>query len=66
MITAIWLLVLQASLGAVDTLYDHEYRLRLADRAHSRLELRLHAARDFAYAVIIGTLGFVTWQGAFA
>ena len=45
MITAIWLLVLQASLGAFDTLYYHEYRLRLADRAHSRLELRLHAPR---------------------
>ena len=66
MITAIWLLVLQASLGAFDTLYYHEYRLRLADRAHSRLELRLHAARDFAYAVIIGSLGFVTWAVGFA
>ena len=66
MITAIWLLVLQASLGAFDTLYYHEYRLRLANLAHSRLELRLHAARDFAYAIIIGSLGFVTWRGAFA
>lgn len=66
MITAIWLLVLQASLGAFDTLYYHEYRLRLADQAHSRLELRLHAARDFAYAVIVGSLGFVTWRGSFA
>ena len=66
MITAIWLLVLQASLGAFDTLYYHEYRLRLANLAHSRLELRLHAARDFAYAMIIGSLGFVTWRGAFA
>ena len=28
--TAIWLLLLQASLGAFDTLYYHEYRLQLA------------------------------------
>jgi hypothetical protein len=64
--TAIWLLLLQASLGAFDTLYYHEYRLKLAYGVRTRVELRLHASRDFAYAIIIGTLGFVTWQGAFA
>jgi len=63
---AIWLLLLQASLGAFDTLYYHEYKLQLATHAHTTLELRLHAARDFAYAIIIGSLGFVTWTGAFA
>lgn len=65
MTTAIWLLLLQASLGAFDTLYYHEYRLKLAHGVHTRVELRLHATRDFAYAIIIGTLGFVTWCGAF-
>ena len=64
--TAIWLLLLQASLGAFDTLYYHEYRLKLADGLHTKVELRLHASRDFAYAIIIGSLGFVTWNGAFA
>ncbi|MEW5882683.1 MAG: hypothetical protein AB1725_00470 [Armatimonadota bacterium] len=63
---AIWLLLVQATLGAFDTVYYHEYRLRLPHGEHTTLELRLHAARDFAYAVIIGTLGFVTWQGAWA
>jgi hypothetical protein len=63
MSTAIWLLLLQASLGAFDTLYYHEYRLRLPHATHTSLELRLHAVRDFAYAVIIGSLGFVTWNG---
>jgi hypothetical protein len=63
---AIWLLLVQASLGAFDTLYYHEYRLRLPYGVHTRVELRLHAARDFAYAIIIGSLGFVTWHGAFA
>ena len=64
--TAIWLLLVQASLGAFDTLYYHEYRLRLAHSSHTGLELRLHATRDFAYAIIIGSLGFVTWHGAFS
>lgn len=63
--TAIWLLLAQASLGAFDTLYYHEYKLRLASGTHTGLELRLHATRDFAYAIIIGSLGFLTWNGAF-
>jgi hypothetical protein len=64
--TAIWLLLLQASLGAFDTLYYHEYKLKLPAGDHTAVELRLHAARDFAYAIIIGTLGFVTWTGVCA
>jgi hypothetical protein len=64
--TAIWLLLVQASLGAFDTLYYHEYKLKLPTGLHTRLELRLHAARDFAYAIIIGSLGFVTWNGVLA
>ena len=51
-LTPIWLLLLQASLGAFDTLYYHEYRLKLASGLHARVELRLHASRDFAYAII--------------
>jgi len=64
--TAIWLLFVQALLGAFDTLYYHEYRLRLPHGSGTRTELRLHASRDFAYAVIIGSLGFVTWNGSLA
>ena len=64
--TAIWLLLVQASLGAFDTLYYHEYKLKLPLGEHTGVELRLHASRDFAYAIIIGSLGFVTWNGLFA
>jgi hypothetical protein len=64
--TAIWLLFVQALLGAFDTLYYHEYRLRLPHGHAAGTELRLHAARDFAYAVIIGSLGFLTWNGSLA
>jgi hypothetical protein len=63
---AIWLLFVQALLGAFDTLYYHEYRLRLANRHGTRTELRLHASRDVAYAGIIGSLGFLTWNGSLA
>ena len=63
---AIWLLFVPALLGAFDTLYYHEFRLRLPHGHGTTTELRLHASRDFAYAVIIGTLGFVTWNGVFA
>jgi hypothetical protein len=66
MTVAIWLLFAQALLGAFDTLYYHEYRLRLPHARGTSLELRLHAARDFAYAIIIGTLGFLTWNGRLA
>lgn len=63
---AIWLLLIQASLGAFDTLYYHEYKLQLAHGDHTKTELKLHATRDFAYAIIIGSLGFVIWQGPLA
>ena len=66
MTVAIWLLFVQALLGAFDTLYYHEFRLRLPHGQGTTTELRLHASRDFAYAIIIGTLGFVTWNGALA
>ena len=63
---AIWILLLQASLGAFDTLYYHEYKLKLAHGDHTQTELKLHATRDFCYAFIIGSLGFATCNGLFA
>ena len=63
---AIWILLVQATLGAFDTLYYHEYKLKLPQGDHTKTELKLHAVRDFCYAIIIGSLGFVTWQGGFA
>lgn len=63
---AIWILLVQATLGAFDTLYYHEYKLRLPHGDHTAIELRLHAVRDFCYAIIIASLGFVTWNGTWA
>src|SRR5260370_4352630 len=64
MATALWLLAVQGVIGAFDTLYYHEWRARLPARGiQAAAELRLHALRDFLYAVIFGTLPWLAWQG---
>lgn len=63
---ALILLVVQGLLGAFDTLYFHEWKLRLPAHPRARLELTLHAARDFFYAVLLGSIPWVTWDGALA
>ncbi len=67
MSTVLWLLVVQGALGAFDTLYYHEWRARLpAGVPGTRPELLLHAARDFLYALLFGSLPWVQWRGAWA
>ena len=64
MVTVLWLLLLQGSIGAFDTLYYHEWRARLAANApHTAPELRLHAVRAFLYAVLFSTLPWLDWHG---
>jgi hypothetical protein len=64
---ALWLLAIQGVLGAFDTLYYHEWRARLpAAGPSARVELGLHAARDFIYAIVFATLPWVAWQGWWA
>jgi uncharacterized protein len=63
---AILFLIAQGALGAFDTLWYHEYKLRLPHALSARSELRLHAARDFAYAVIFASLAWVEWHGTLA
>lgn len=63
MITAIYLLLAQGILGAFDTLWYHEYQQQLPRNQTAKVELRLHAARDFAYAIVFGSLGWFTWNG---
>jgi hypothetical protein len=61
---ALWLLAIQGLIGAFDTLYYHEWRARLpALGAAAASELKLHAARDFFYAVLFGTLPWLAWHG---
>jgi hypothetical protein len=63
---AILFLLAQGALGTFDTLWYHEYKLRLPHMNSARSELRLHAARDFAYAVIFASLAWVEWRGVLA
>src|SRR5438067_9743763 len=64
MLTALWLLAIQGIIGAFDTLYYHEWRARLPGRIPGTApELRLHALRDFLYAVLFATLPWLAFQG---
>jgi hypothetical protein len=63
MIAAVAILLVQSCLGAFDTLWYHEYRLRLRYQSSARYELALHASRDFIYAVIFVSLAWISWNG---
>lgn len=61
---ALWLLAVQGAIGAFDTLYYHEWRARLPARGKAAApELKLHAGRDFLYAVLFGSLPWLAWKG---
>lgn len=61
---ALWLLAIQGVIGAFDTLYYHEWRARLPARGRdAAAELRLHAGRDFFYAILFATLPWLGWHG---
>jgi hypothetical protein len=64
MTAALEILLVMGTLGALDTFYYHEWKLRLPETPTARRELRLHATRDFAYAVVFGSLAWTTWNGA--
>src|SRR6185295_13432081 len=62
--TALLFLLAVGILGAFDTIYYHEWNLRLPEASFAGRELKLHAARDFVYAILFGSLGWVGWHGA--
>lgn len=65
--TVVGILLCQGVCGAVDTLYYHEWRVRLPGMgSRARSELTLHAMRDFAYAIIFAGISTVAWQGTWA
>jgi hypothetical protein len=66
MTTALTLLLVQGCLGAFDTLWYHELRLRLTHNPSARKELMLHSTRDFIYSVLFGSLAWLTWDGFWA
>jgi uncharacterized protein (TIGR01777 family) len=67
MTQVLWtLLGLQLALGAFDILYHHELTERLAWRPSQQRELRLHGARNLAYAVLFAAIGWCRPLGAAA
>ena len=65
--TLLWsLIAVQIAMGAFDTLYHHELTERLAWRPSQRGELRLHAVRNWLYALLFLTLGFAEPKGLLA
>jgi len=57
------LLAVQGALGALDTLYFHEWRARLPSHPEMRGELGLHAARSGIYGLVFCTLPWIAWTG---
>jgi hypothetical protein len=66
MITAIWLLIVQGALGALDTLWYHEWKVALHSRAGARRELVLHSSRNFCYAALYALLAGWELHGTYA
>lgn len=60
------LLTFQTLLGALDTFWNHEFVERLPRRRAARVELALHAAREFAYCFVFLALAWREWHGAWA
>ena len=58
------LMMLQGCLGALDTLYYHEWKYRLcAHPEQSRIELLLHGIRDIIYATLFISIPRWSWNG---
>lgn len=63
---ALTLLVVQAILGALDTIYHHELTVALPYRRSARLELSIHAMRACFYGVLFLGMANVAFHGAWA
>ena len=60
------LIAVQLALGLFDIIYHHEMMERLAWRVSQRRELKLHGARNLAYAVLFLALGLFELKGVWA
>jgi uncharacterized protein (TIGR01777 family) len=60
------LIAVQLALGLFDIIYHHEMIERLAWRVSQRRELKLHGARNLAYAALFLALGLFQLKGLWA
>jgi uncharacterized protein (TIGR01777 family) len=63
---ALALLIAQAILGALDTIYHHELTVALPYRHGARLELSIHAMRSCFYGVLFLGIAHLAFQGTWA
>ncbi len=61
--TLLLMMIIQGCLGAFDTLYHHEFTERLPWKPQAAQELWIHGVRNFFYAVIFASLGWMAWGG---
>ena len=61
-----YLLVVQAVMGGIDTLVNHEIIEKLPHRLSARREIGLHSVREATYGALFVGLGWFEWHGAFA
>lgn len=67
MTLTLWIFIaIQMAMGALDTLYHHEFKERLAWRKTQAGELKLHAIRNLAYGVAFTILALFQPGGWFA
>ena len=59
------LLVVQALLGAFDTIYHHEIKVALPQQVTAKLELKIHAIRAMLYGTLFIGLAWFEWHGHF-
>jgi len=63
----LWTLIaIQVAMGVFDTFYHHEFTERLAWRPSQRDELKLHALRNWLYALLFMVLGSFEVHGFWA
>lgn len=63
----LWLAVfMQILMGGTDTLLHHEFTERLAWQRSAQKELKLHALRNFIYAILFGAFAWGVPTGIFA
>lgn len=62
----IYLLIIQAVMGAFDTLYHHEFKVALPRSPTARLELAIHAVRALIYGFVFVGLAWYEWHGYWA
>ena len=57
------LMIVQAVMGAFDTLYHHEFKVALPQNPAARLELAIHAIRSLLYGIVFMGLAWYEWGG---